>query len=160
MLVFGRVSNVNYEDYSVKLIIDDYDSFETPWLIVPQLWTGSSKTGFMPEINSVCAAIMNEEMTEGALLGAMYNKTDTVLSTYAGKEFVRFSDGVEICHTPGSSMIEITADQIKINGNILCSGDISDKTGTIQAVREWADLHVHTNGNDGANTGVPTTTIG
>ena len=40
--------------------------------------------------------------------------------------------------------------------NIVSSKDVSDKKGTMQAIREAFNNHVHTNGNNGSNTGVPT----
>ena len=159
MLVFGRVSNVNYDDYTAKLQVDEFDNFETPWLVVLQLWTAGNKTGYMPEINTVAAAILNDDMTEGVILGAMYNKTDAVLSECNGNEFVKFSDGVTVSHTPNSNTLEITAENLIVNGNIVCSGDVSDKAGTIQSIRDWANPHTHSNGNNGADTGAPTSEI-
>ena len=158
MLVFGKVSNVNENDYTVKLKLEEYDD-ETPWLIIPQLWTRNNKSGWLPELQTLCCAYLSEDMTEGFLVSANYNDEDTIMVEFKGKEFIRFSDGVVIEHTPGSGQLKIKADKVIFDCEIICTKDISDKNGTIQSIRDWANQHQHTNGNNGGNTGSPTEEI-
>lgn len=159
MLIYGTISAINEEDYTVKLICEEYDNFETPWLIIPQLWSVENKSGYLPELKTLAAAYLNEEMTDGFLVSAKYNDNDIILTEFKGKNYIRFSDGVTICHTPKSKSLEITAENLIVNGNISCSGNIYDKKGSMQNIRDWANSHAHTNGNNGSNTGTPTSQI-
>lgn len=159
MLVYGRVSKVNTEDYTVKLKLDDYDGFETPWLDIPLLYTRGNKSGHIPEIQTLCAAYLTEDMTDGFLIGAKYNDEDKIIVEYKGQDFIRYSDGVTLSHTPGTGQIYVKADSAVFDCNIICTKDIQDKNGTMQSIRDWANTHAHSNGNNGANTGTPTTQI-
>ena len=156
MYIEGIVSKT--DGYRAKLKLEDYDDMETQWLVIPQLFTVDNKSGYIPAIGTLAAAVTNEDMTEGCLIGAIYNDVDTPPETSAN-EFIEFSDGVKIKHTTDTQTLEIEAENIVVKGNIVCSGDVSDGAGTIQSIRDWANSHVHTNGNDGANTGTPTSTI-
>jgi len=132
MLVFGKVTYRNFDDYTVKLRVDEFDNFETPWLVVPMLFTSKNKSAYMPDLNSICAAVLNESMTEGVIIGSMYNDEDICLSEYNGKEFIKFSDGTEISHTPDSKTLEIKAGSILLTGKGKFTGDL-EVAGTLTA---------------------------
>lgn len=143
MLAFGKVSKINEDNYTVKVKLDSHDGFETPWLSVPMPWTRNNKAGFLPEIQSLCAVILSEEMTEGFYLGAIYNDDDKILVEYKGQEFIHFADGVTIAHKPDSKALMIKADKVIFDCDIECTKDISDKNGTVQSIRDWANTHTH-----------------
>lgn len=155
MLVFGKVTNINQNNFTAKLQIPEFDNFETPWLFVPQIFTRNNKCGFMPELNSVVAAILNEDMTEGVVLGATYNDEDVVLTEFNGQEFIRFSDGSTIVHFENT--LKLVAQTVIVDGDLKCTGDVEDKKGTMQKIRDLHNSHEHPNGNNGASTGSPTT---
>ena len=178
MLVFGKVSKINEDDFTVKLKLEDYET-ETVWLTIPQLWVKDNKSGYLPDIDSLGCAVLTEDMTEGIFIGAKYNDKDKALFEYKGKAFIKFSDGVCIEHTPdtGALILDATLTEITsnlvingdtifngnvvvngnslFNGNIVCTGHISDFKGSIQEVREAHNNHKHTNGNGGQLTGAP-----
>ena len=157
MLVFGKISKINIDADEVKLKLEEYDT-ETVWLKIPHLWTINNKSNRTLEVKALAAAILNEDMTEGILLGVLYNDKDRILVEYKGKDYVRFSDGVMVLHEPDSKKLKIIGD-VEVDGNITSTKDISDKNGTVQNIRDWANAHVHSNGNEGANTGAPTSNI-
>ncbi len=155
MYVEGIVTEV--KDYYAKIVIPEYGDLQTEWLVIPQLFTVNNKAGYKPEIGSLVSAVLSEDMKAGCIIGAIYNDMDAQ-PEYDG-EFLNFSDGVKLNHKPGTNTFDITAETININGNIVCTGDISDKNGTVQSIRDWANAHSHTNGNNGGNTGTPTTSV-
>lgn len=161
MLVFGKVTNINQKDFTVKLQVPEYDNFETPWLFVPQIFTRNSKSGYMPEINSIVAAILNEDMSDGVILGSTYNDEDVVLTEFNGQEFIRFSDGSTIVHFENTlklvAQTVIVDGDLKCTGNIQADGDVEDKKGTMQKIRDVYNSHEHPNGNNGASTGITST---
>lgn len=154
MLVFGKVTNINQNNFTAKLKIEEYDNFETPWLFVPQIFTRNNKSGYLPEINSIVAAILNEDMTNGVILGATYNDEDVVLTEFNGQDFIRFSDGSTIVHSENT--LKLIAKTVIVDGDLKCTGDIEDKKGTMQKIRDIYNSHEHPNGNNGANTGSAT----
>jgi phage baseplate assembly protein gpV len=122
MLVFGKVTYRNFDDYTVKLLIEELDNFETPWLQIPQLFTVNNKSGYMPDLHSLVAAYLNEDMTEGIVLGSIYNDLHKVLLDYKGDEYIKFADGVLIKHVPNSKKIEIFSQDLEITGNTTITG--------------------------------------
>ena len=65
-----------------------------------------------------------------------------------------FEDGAIFSHKKDSNEFVMTVAKLKV------SGDVEDKNGTMQAIRDKYDLHQHTNGNAGSNTGSPIQTFG
>ena len=160
MDVNGIISAV--EGYKAKIIIKEFDDFETNWLDVPQLFTVNNKSGYTPEIGTLVSAVLSDDMTEGAILGAIYNGVDTPPKDMDGMEFFKFSDGVEIYHIPDSNQLFVTADvlcldvnKLIVTGDIKAYKDISDEKGSMQKMRDTFNEHLHTNGNNGSNTGTP-----
>lgn len=163
MYIEGIVSKI--KGYTAKLKLPQYDDTETEWLVIPQLFTVNNKTGFKPEIGTLVSAVVTDDFTDGCIIGAIYNNVDVPPQNNDGAEFMEFSDGVKIIHVPNSNEVQIVASKLNIkadivcDGNIIASGDVSDKKGTVQSIRDWANAHVHTNGNNGANTGTPTSSV-
>lgn len=159
MYIEGIVIAIDNINVKVKLKVEELDNFITPWLVVPQLWTVNNKARYMPELNTLMSAILNDDLSCGAILGSIYNDIDKIVEDKNEYDFIQFSDGVSISHKENSNVLELSAKTIKINGNIDCSGDIKDKTSTIQFIREQYNSHTHTNGNNGSNTGEPTSKL-
>lgn len=163
MYIEGIVSKV--KDYTAKLKLPQFDDTETEWLVIPQMFTVNNKSGYKPEIGTLVSAIVTDDFTDGCIIGAIYNDVDIPPEETENSEFFEFSDGVKIKHIAGSNEVQIVASKLNIkadivcDGNIIASGDVSDKKGTVQSIRDWANSHAHTNGNEGANTGSPTTSI-
>ena len=160
MYTQGIISAV--EGYKAKIIIKEFDDFETNWLDVPQLFTVNNKSGFLPEIGALVSAVLNDDMTEGAILGAIYNSIDKPPKDMEGTEYFKFSDGVEVYHVPDTNQLFITADvlcldvnQLVVTGDIKAYKNITDKSGSMQKMRDTYNQHLHTNGNNGSNTGTP-----
>ena len=161
MYVNGIISEV--EGYKAKIKIPEFDDFETNWLDIPQLFTVNNKSGYVPEIGALVSAILSDDMTYGAILGAIYNDVDTPPKDMTDIQFIKFDDGVCISHVQDSNHMFVEADilclkvnQLVVTGDIISNKDITDKTGSMQKIRDIYNAHAHTNGNNGNNTGLTT----
>lgn len=167
MLAFGTVVNIDEKLHRVKLCLPQYDNFETDWLFVPQLSTFKDKSSNLYPINTLCAAVCNDDMTDGCIVGAIYNDEDITVIGDENIKYIAFSDGALFQYDKENHVLDvivpgranIKAENLFVDGNIICSKDISDKNGTVQAIRDWSNKHLHTDGNNGGNTGVPTTRL-
>lgn len=155
MYVEGTVCALDEANLKIKLQLADYDDFVTEWLSVPQLFcVGDKARKSLPEINSLCAAILSDDMSHGAVLGALYNDEDTIPEDINSENFIQYSDGTSISHNEDEGGFLIVKN-LKVLGDIEASGDIKDKKGTMQGMRDIYNKHSHSNGNMGAPTGSP-----
>ena len=94
------------------------------------------------------------------IIGAIYNDEDIIPQDKNNDDFIQFQDGVFISHEDGSNTLKLKADKVIIDCTTLEStGDVKDKKGTMQDIRDWNNSHCHTNGNNGSDTGTPTSKI-
>lgn len=155
MYIEGIISEV--DGYKAKIKVAEFDDMETEYLSVLQMFTVGNKSGFKPEIGAMVAAVVNDDMSSGAIIGQIYNDIDTPPENSGDAEFIYFADGCGISHIPGTEMFFIKAGSVVIDADIVCNKDIADKNGTMQEMRKIYNSHLHTNGNDGADTGAPKT---
>ena len=130
------------------------------------MFTVNNKTGYTPEIGTLVSAVLSDDMTEGAILGAIYNEVDTPPKDMDGMEFFKFSDGVEIYHIPDSNQLFITADvlcldvnklivtgdiqgqkTLQTNGDISSKMNVSDSMGSMVEIRTFYNSHYHKDSN-------------
>lgn len=153
MYIEGEI--VEVKDYKVKIEVKELDGFITPFLVVPQKYTVKDKSGYMPKKGTLACAILSDDMSYGAYLGAIYNDVDTFVEENIDSDFIQYEDGSCIKHKEGSNSFNVTVENLYVSGNIIASGDIKDKKGTMQNIRDAYNNHKHSNGNNGADTGVP-----
>lgn len=150
MYIEGIISKV--QGYTAKLKLPQYDNTETEWLVIPQLFSVKNKSGYKPEIGTLAAAILNDDMTDGCILGAIYNDEDAVPENSENTEFIHFADGVKISHLQGSGELEFFASKIKFNADIECSSNItaalnvSDGKSSMENMRTIYNSHTNPNG--------------
>lgn len=151
MLVFGTVINIDTKLLRAKLKLPQYDDFETDWFFIPQLCTNKDKSSSLYSMDTLCAAVCNEDMTDGCIIGALYNDEDVNIIGDENIKYIAFSDGALFQYDKENHVLDviipgnvnIKADTLFIDGNIVCTKDISDKNGTIQAIRDAYNGHTH-----------------
>ena len=168
MLAFGHITN--YDDCGRVVVELDETGFTTDF--IPMLVSNSEKdkSGNPIDINSFVAVILDEtNPMNGVCLGVV----NTAPRKSIDKAYHEFLDGTlleydrseHVLRADVKGKINATAEKttlngdLYVNGNIYCAKDVKDKTGTMQSIRDWANTHVHSNGNNGGNTGVPTKEI-
>ena len=164
MLRFGIVSQIDPINVQARVSFED-DESTSFWLPVLQTKTLKDKFYAMPDIGEQVACLMDENSEDGVILGAIYSSED-VSATQSEKQLsVNLEDGSYINQT-----LTVAFSKMKLIGNIEHEGtftntagiksnaDITDKTSSIQAMRDVYNSHTHT-GNQGKATSAPNKTM-
>lgn len=121
------------------------------------------------------ATVVSEggDLRNGVALVGLITDDQTPAGESGDVYVTRYGNGASVtCDTAGNSMaVSLPAGgrlvvgcpggttikgDLKVEGGINATGDVADKTGTLQAVRDTYNGHEHPNGNDGSPTGKPT----
>ena len=124
----------------------------------------------MPDIGEQVACLMDENSEDGVILGAIYSSED-VSATQSEKQLsVNLEDGSYINADKENQTLTVAFSKMKLIGNIEHEGtftntagiksnaDITDKTSSMQAMRDVYNSHTHT-GNQGKATSAPNKTM-
>jgi len=165
LLRFGIVSQINPLLCQARVSFGDDDSVSY-WLPVIQTKTLKDKFYSMPDIGEQVVCLMDENSEDGVILGAIYS-TEDVPVTQSEKELsVNLEDGSGINANKETNTLSVIFKNIKFVGNIEHDGilkntkgiksdaDITDKTSSMQTMRDIYNPHTHT-GNQGSPTSKP-----
>ena len=169
MLRFGIVSQINALNAQARVSFQD-DESTSYWLPVLQTKTLNDKFYVMPDIGKLVACLMDENSEDGVMLGTIYS-TEDVPVTQSEKEIsMNLEDGSYINANKESQTHAVAFSTMKLIGNIEHEGtftntagiksnaDITDKTSSMQAMREIYNPHTH-KGNQGSPTSAPNKTM-
>ena len=169
MLRFGIVSQIDPINVQARVSFED-DESTSFWLPVLQTKTLKDKFYAMPDIGEQVACLMDENSEDGVILGAIYSSED-VSATQSEKQLsVNLEDGSYINADKENQTLTVAFSKMKLIGNIEHEGtftntagiksnaDITDKTSSMQAMRDTYNSHTHT-GNQGSPTSAPNKTM-
>ena len=169
MLRFGIVSQIDPINVQARVSFED-DESTSFWLPVLQTKTLKDKFYAMPDIGEQVACLMDENSEDGVILGAIYS-TEDVSATQSEKQLsVNLEDGSYINADKENQTLTVAFSKMKLIGNIEHEGtftntagiksnaDITDKTSSMQAMRDVYNSHTHT-GNQGKATSAPNKTM-
>ena len=169
MLRFGIVSQIDPINVQARVSFED-DESTSFWLPVLQTKTLKDKFYAMPDIGEQVACLMDENSEDGVILGAIYS-TEDVSTTQSEKQLsVNLEDGSYINADKENQTLIVAFSKMKLIGNIEHEGtftntagiksnaDITDKTSSMQAMRDVYNSHTHT-GNQGKATSAPNKTM-
>lgn len=169
MLRFGLVSKIHNEKPLVRVNFLDDNSFSY-WLNVLQSKTQNDKFYIMPDIGEQVVCLMDEHSEEGVVLGSIYSDTDKSPFTENKQIIIQLENNSLISINKEENNLTIKFPNIYFKGNIhhdgvfqntqgiKSSGDIEDKTSTIEVVRTIYNSHTHI-GNEGKPTSTPNTNM-
>mgnify|MGYP002546309872 CR=1 FL=1 len=165
MLRFGIVSQIDPINVQARVSFED-DESTSFWLPIIQTKTLKDKFYSMPDIGEQVACLMDENSEDGVILGAIYS-TEDVSTTQSEKQLsVNLEDGSYINADKENQTLTVAFSKMKLIGNIEHEGtftntagiksnaDITDKTSSMQAMREIYNPHTH-KGNQGSPTSAP-----
>lgn len=165
MLRFGIVSQIDPINVQARVSFED-DESTSFWLPVLQTKTLKDKFYAMPDIGEQVACLMDENSEDGVILGAIYS-TEDVSTTQSEKQLsVNLEDGSYINADKENQTLTVAFSKMKLIGNIEHEGtftntagiksnaDITDKTSSMQAMRDTYNPHTHI-GNQGSPTSKP-----
>ena len=169
MLRFGIVSQIDPINVQARVSFED-DESTSFWLPIIQTKTLKDKFYAMPDIGEQVACLMDENSEDGVILGAIYSAED-VSTTQSEKQLsVNLEDGSYINADKENKTLTVAFSKMKLIGNIEHEGtftntagiksnaDITDKTSSMQAMRDVYNSHTHT-GNQGKATSAPNKTM-
>ena len=165
MLRFGIVTQINPVTVQARVNFAD-DESTSYWLPIIQSKTMKDKFFVMPDIGEEVACIMDENSEDGVILGAIYSSVDLPVVTSEKQISVNLENSSLINIDKETNTLTITFENINLNGKINHTGmlintdgitsqaDITDKTSSMQAMRDIYNSHSHT-GNQGSPTSSP-----
>ncbi len=169
MLRFGIVSQIDPIKVQARVSFED-DESTSFWLPIIQTKTLKDKFYAMPDIGEQVACLMDENSEDGVILGAIYS-TEDVSTTQSEKQLsINLEDGSYINADKENQTLTVAFSKMKLIGNIEHEGtftntagiksnaDITDKTSSMQAMRDTYNPHTHT-GNQGSPTSAPNKTM-
>lgn len=169
MLRFGIVSQIDPINVQARVSFED-DESTSFWLPILQTKTLKDKFYAIPDIGEQVACLMDENSEDGVILGAIYS-TEDISATQSEKQLsVNLEDGSYINADKENKTLTVAFSKMKLIGNIEHEGtftntagiksnaDITDKTSSMQAMRDVYNSHTHT-GNQGKATSAPNKTM-
>ncbi len=154
MLRFGIVSQIDPINVQARVSFED-DESTSFWLPIIQTKTLKDKFYSMPDIGEQVACLMDENSEDGVILGAIYS-TEDVSTTQSEKQLsVNLEDGSYINADKENQTLTVAFSKMKLIGNIEHEGtftntagiksnaDITDKTSSMQAMRDTYNPHTH-----------------
>ena len=136
------------------------DNITSYWLPILQKKTLKDKYYSVVDIGEQVACLMDENSEDGVILGAIYTSLDEVPAISNLQHLIKFEDGSFIEFNRDTQMLTIVAKTLNIvadvinTDGIVSNSDITDKTSSMQSMRDTYNAHNHT-GNQGSPTSSP-----
>ena len=165
MLRFGIVSQINPISVQARVKFSD-DESTSFWLPILQTKTMKDKFYTMPDIGEQVVCLMDENSEDGVVIGSIYSTEDTPVITTEKQISLNLDNNSLINIDKETNTLTVAFQNINLNGNINHNGvlintngiksdsDISDKTSSMQEIRDIYNQHSHT-GNQGSLTSTP-----
>ncbi len=159
------MSQINPISVQARVSFED-DELTSYWLPILQTKTLKDKFYSMPDIGEQVVCLMDENSEDGVILGAIYSSADLAITQSEKEHSINLEDGSSINASKETSTLSVVFQNIKLVGNIEHDGiftntngiksnaDITDKTSSMQAMRDIYNPHTHT-GNQGNPTSKP-----
>jgi phage baseplate assembly protein V len=149
-LKFGKVCNID-DNGRVRVLIAELDNFTTDFLPVAVCASEGEQDGNWLKINQDAAVLLNDG--EDGIVFPIRTDANPLAIKDKNKRYYTFDDGAHFEYDRAAHKLtlnlsgetDIQTLDIKINGKSLL---------------EWARTHTHGNGNNGADTTAPKTTLG
>lgn len=155
MLKYGKIEQI--DKVNAKVRFDDIGTI-SGWLQICQRGSYKLKTQEVPEIGTKVACLMDENLEDGCVIGAIYTDEETLPDNDTTKIMVEYSPNFTCTIerlkgiltalfekiSVGTKTFELNAGALKING--------------VELIK-YLNNHKHTNDNQGDLTGAPTEAI-
>lgn len=133
MIKYGFVSSIDDNLCRVRVNFPDED-IPSPWLPVVQSGTLVDKHYHVPGINTHVACMMDSDMENGVVLGAIYDSSNPAPSGASKtKTLAQFSDGSLVQYSTQNSELKIQVGTATIEIN-LTGIDISKGSESLKAI--------------------------
>jgi hypothetical protein len=154
---FGLVSSFDPNAYAVRVLIQP-ENVLSGWLPIVSSWVGAGWGMAAPLTPGTQVLVLAQEgdAEHGVVLGAVWSAVDAPMPAPAGELWMRHQSG-SFVKLLNDGTIGMQASVVRITGDLVVTGDISDKSGvhgTLEALRDAYDKHQHIDSKGGI-TSVP-----
>lgn len=158
---FGLVSSFDSNAYAARVLVQP-ENLLSGWLPVLGQWVGAGWGMAAPLSpgDQVLLLAQEGDSEQAVILGRVWSSVDPAPAAPPGEFWLVHKTGSFVkLHNDGSIMLQ--APTVTVAGNLTVTGEISDlngKSGSIDALRQAYDRHVHSDPQGGV-TGAPSVTV-
>lgn len=155
MLRFGIVTNIDELKACARVQFQDSDGMVSYWLSVLQVKTYKDKFYVLPDMGEQVVCLMDKNLEEGVILGAVYSGIDECPVISKDKVKIKFHDGAEFEYDRKEHVLNLLCETINIQAlvnhtglllntaGVVSEGEIIDHTSSMQAMRNIYNGHAH-----------------
>jgi len=143
---FGLVASFDPSAYAARVMMQP-ENVLSGWLPVMTIWMGNGWGMAAPLVPGTQVVVVPQEgdAEHGIIIGATWSNVDRPLGAPAGELWIQHENG-NFLKLMNDGTISLSAPTVKISGNLVVTGDISDQGGshgTVAMFRSDYDQHVH-----------------
>jgi len=158
---FGLVSSFDPAAYAARVMMQP-ENVLSGWLPILSPWVGAGWGLAAPLTPGDQVLVLAQEghSEQGVIVGCVWSAVDTPVPAAVGELWLKHQSGSFI-RLVNDGTISLTAGTVNVTGNLVVSGDISDRAGahgTVAAFRNAYDSHTHAD-PQGGQTGLPSETV-
>jgi phage baseplate assembly protein gpV len=158
---FGLVSSFDPNAYAARVILQP-ENVLSGWLPILSAWVGAGWGLAAPLTpgDQVLVVAQEGDAEHGVIVGCVWSAVDQPMAVPAGELWMRHRSG-SFMKLLNDGTISLFAGTVNVTGNLVVSGDISDRGGahgTVAALRQAYDVHTHAD-VQGGETGLPSVTV-
>ncbi len=158
---FGLVSSFDPSAYAARVMMQP-ENVLSGWLPILSAWVGAGWGLAAPLTPGDQVLVLAQEgySEQGVIVGCVWSAVDTPLQAPAGELWLQHQSG-SFVKLLNDGTIALQAGTVNVKGNLVVSGDISDRAGahgTLAAFRGAYDNHTHAD-PQGGQTGLPSETV-
>jgi len=179
---FGLVSSFDPTAYAARVLMQP-ENVLSGWLPILSAWVGAGWGLAAPLTPGSQVLVVAQEGSseQGVIVGCVWSAVDAAPGAPAGELWMQHQTWSAVDAAPGApagelwmqhqtgscvkllndGTISLQAGTVNVTGNLIVSGDISDRGGahgTLAALRNAYDEHTHTD-PQGGSTGSPSVTV-
>jgi len=158
---FGLVSSFDPTAYAARVMMQP-ENVLSGWLPILSAWVGLGWGLAAPLTpgDQVLVVAQEGNSEHGVIIGCVWSAIDTPMATPVGELWMQHQTG-SFLKLLNDGTIAVQAGTVNVTGNLVVTGDISDRGGahgTVAALRNAYDTHTHAD-PQGGETGVPSVTV-
>jgi phage baseplate assembly protein gpV len=158
---FGLVSSFDPSAYAARVMLQP-ENVLSGWLPVLSAWVGLGWGLAAPLApgDQVLVVAQEGNAEHGVVIGGVWSAVDRPMATPVGELWIQHQTG-SFVKLLNDGTIALQAGTVNVAGNLVVSGDISDRGGahgTVAALRGAYDGHIHAD-PQGGQTGLPSVTV-